>query len=227
MKERSPGNREGLSAPDQALLKRYEPIAEAIAVVCGPHCEVVLHSLHDLRHSVVKIVNSYVTGRNVGAPVTDFALEILERSKLTDSDVIGPYFTTSYGKTLRSMTMVIRNAKHVTIGFLCVNMDLSTPLIDVLGGLLPDRVPNPSESIERFPTSLDELIDQALAGMRGLEAGPDRNKKIVQGLYEKGIFNLKGSVDDVAAKLGISKHTIYYHLGSGRKKPLHRSRKER
>ncbi|HEY9593423.1 MAG TPA: PAS domain-containing protein [Spirochaetia bacterium] len=219
MSERAPVPRPGISPADQAILKRYEPIAEAIAVVCGQHCEVVLHSLHDLRHSVVKIVNSHVTGRSVGAPVTDFGLEILERSKLGDSDVIGPYFTTSFGKTLRSMTMIIRNARRVPIGFLCVNMDLSTPLIDVLGGLLPNRAPSASESVERFPTSLDELIDQALATMRGLEAGPERNKKIIQGLYEKGIFNLKGSVEDVAAKLGISMHTIYYHLGTGKKKP--------
>ncbi len=208
----------GISAADRAILKRYEPIVDAVAIVCGPHCEVVLHSLHDASHSVVKIVNSHVTRRSVGAPLTDFGIEILEQTKSIGADAIGPYFTTSFGKILRSMTMIIRNPRKKPIGFLCVNMDLSAPLIDVIRGILPERVPPVSETVERFPSSLQDLIDLELSSVEEAAEGADRNKRLVQHLYEKGIFNLKGSVDVAAEKLGVSMHTIYYHLRDFRAK---------
>jgi len=39
-----------------------------------------------------------------------------------------------------------------------------------------------------------------------------KNRKIVEELYEKGIFSLKDSVIRCAELLGISKNTVYLHL---------------
>ena len=47
----------------------------------GSVYEISLHSLEDYDHSVVKIMNGYHSGRTVGAPLTDLALNMLKRIK--------------------------------------------------------------------------------------------------------------------------------------------------
>ena len=64
---------------DRRLLESFFPIAEGLGAYLGPSYEVVIHSLEDLEHSVVKIVNGLHTGRTVGAPITDLALHMLEK----------------------------------------------------------------------------------------------------------------------------------------------------
>ena len=40
----------------------------------------------------------------------------------------------------------------------------------------------------------------------------NRNKEIIQRLYEKGVYNMKDAVGRTAELLGISKNTVYMHL---------------
>ena len=40
----------------------------------------------------------------------------------------------------------------------------------------------------------------------------NRNKEIIQRLYEKGVYNMKDAVIRTAEMLGISKNTVYMHL---------------
>ena len=40
----------------------------------------------------------------------------------------------------------------------------------------------------------------------------NRNKEIIQRLYQKGIYNMKDAVIRTAELLGISKNTVYMHL---------------
>ncbi|MFN6991085.1 MAG: PAS domain-containing protein [Fervidobacterium sp.] len=48
----------GFSDGDQQLLARYELLAESIARIFGNGCEVVLYSLEDMAHPVIKIYKS-------------------------------------------------------------------------------------------------------------------------------------------------------------------------
>lgn len=43
-------------------MQSYYRLADMVADLIGPHCEVVLHSFGDLDASVVKIVNGHHTG---------------------------------------------------------------------------------------------------------------------------------------------------------------------
>ena len=54
-----------LNKNDRAVLQALETVVEGIAAAFGSNCEVVLHSLEDLGHSVIKIENGYVTGRDI------------------------------------------------------------------------------------------------------------------------------------------------------------------
>ena len=51
-------------------LQGYVPLVNFIAEVVGPNCEVVLHDLSDLEHSVVAISDNRLTGRSAAASRT-------------------------------------------------------------------------------------------------------------------------------------------------------------
>jgi predicted transcriptional regulator YheO len=207
---------------DRTYLSLYHVIVESIAKAFGDSCEVVLHSLEDVGRSVVKIENSHVTGRSVGAPLTDFGLQLFDLAEKTGTDVVGPYFTKSGKNTLRSVSVVLRNPAGKQIGYLCINIDLSAPFMDIVRSLLPsfsttsesgngDGLQAVSEPVEHFPSTVKDLVSQVLLTVT-LPVGADRNRRMVEELYQRGIFRIKGSVDLVADELGVSKHTIYYYL---------------
>lgn len=219
--EESPGvHGVTLCSADRTILRSMEPVVDAIARLFGSHCEVLLHSLEDLSNSVIKIANGHVTGREVGAPVTDLAMRVLRDARSSETDVVGPYTTKSRdGRTMRSVTSVVRGVTGRPIGFVCVNMDMSAPLVEVLTDLVRESLDDTGgESPETFATSSEELVHRSVAEVLG-SIGPERqlspvakNKLIVRELLDRGIFDIRGAVDHVAREMGLSKYTIYNYL---------------
>jgi predicted transcriptional regulator YheO len=208
-----------LSENDHAILKAFEPVAEGIATIFGSNCEVVIHSLEDIRQSVIKIVNGHVTGRQVGAPLTDLALDILKKANNVDNDVIGCYYSKlDDGTPLKSVTMIIRNSRRKIIGMMCVNMDLSVSLIKFLRGFFPNNGESLPGTDEHYPSNLDELVakslDAAMARQGNLKkiSATRKNKLVVTELYNKGLFKITGVIDIVAKNLGISRYTVYNYI---------------
>ena len=78
-----------LAQSDYDILHSIENIVDGIAAMYGEHTEVLLHSLDVRNPSIIKIANSHVTGRDVGAPITNLALMKLTQGK----DVTGAYMT--------------------------------------------------------------------------------------------------------------------------------------
>jgi predicted transcriptional regulator YheO len=60
------------------MLTRLIPIAEGIARTLGESCEVVIHDLRNPESSLVYIAGD-VTGRKLGAPLTNLSLQILKQ----------------------------------------------------------------------------------------------------------------------------------------------------
>lgn len=202
---------------DREILKRYEAVAESVARIFGSGCEVVLHSLEDMAHSVVKIVNGQVTGRSPGSPITDLGLDVLAKSFESEEDIIGPYFSnTKAGKPLKSVTTLIRNREGHPIGFLCINYDLSVPLHVFLREFSPSR--EAPEAGEHFAPDVGELVTQAvfdeletISRVNGVSS-TEKNRRVVANLETRGVFEIKGSVELVAGQLGVTRHTIYKYL---------------
>ena len=67
-----------LTRADQKILKSYIPTLQGLAAYLGSSYEIVLHSLEDYDHSVIGIINGEHTGRRIGAPITDLALDMLD-----------------------------------------------------------------------------------------------------------------------------------------------------
>lgn len=206
-----------LTPTDFEILKAMEIIVDGIAAMYGQHTEVLLHSLDARNPSIIKIANGHITGRSVGAPITNLAMIKLKSGQ----DVSSPYMTKcATGKTLRSLTTVIRNGEHQAIGLLCINSDMDAPLQSVLRTMMPECIHQhePSATPEVFARNIDEAlsstIDSISAEVRGNEAVPPSQKTrvMVNQLHELGIFELKDSAQIAARQLGISVHSIYRYL---------------
>ena len=212
-----------LSKKDKAIIRALEPVVEGVAEAFGSNCEVVLHSLEDLSRSVIKIVNGHVTRRKVGSPLTDLGVEILKKAGSLEKDVIGSYYSKlDDGRVLKSVTMLVRNSQGKPIAIICINIDVSVPFLDFLRGFMPEGSESLENVVEHFPSTLKELVSRTLEMVMThvnsqREVSPsEKNKAIVMELYKRGMFNVRGVIDIVAKKMGISRYTVYNYIREAR-----------
>ena len=191
-----------------------------------------------VQNSIIAIANNHISGRDVGAPLTNVALKILMDKSYETQDYRLHYCGMSAkGKVLRSSTMFIKQNGKL-IGMLCINFDDSKyrEASDAILKLChPDRfveahvqidesqfsdkpVCPPAVSPESFHNSIGDVAEDAVAnelsrlGVSADRLTPEERLKIVASLKEGGIFLLKGAVKDVAAALSCSQASIYRHL---------------
>jgi len=206
-----------LTPSDVGILKAMENVVDGIAAMYGEHTEVLLHSLDADNPSVIKIANGHITGRDVGAPITNLALLKLK----TGQDVSNSYLTQlANGKSLRSITTIIRNHNNQAIGLLCINCDMDAPLQSVLRTMMPDCMMTPLafKSPEVFARNIDEALHSSIDNVKNdvranMEISTSqKNREIVKQLFDLGIFELKDSAQVAATRLNISVHSIYRYL---------------
>jgi len=105
------------------LLQQYVKLTEFLGHTLGPDYEVALHDLTDRNRSIVAIANSHVSGRELGAPLTNTALKILRDKSYESHDYLLHYRGVSAdGRILRSSTFFIKQNGKL-IGMLCINFD--------------------------------------------------------------------------------------------------------
>ena len=207
------------SQDDKIILKSYEAVVDGIASLIGPFCEIVLHSLEDLNTSAIKIANGENTGRQVGSPITDLALKMLQDIEGSERNFSRSYFSRAKGGVLmKSITVAIRNGNNRVIGLLCVNVNLDAPFSQVLQSFMPTEEAKEAASSVNFASDVEELVDQTVE--RTIEeinadksvSNNTKNRQIVMELFDKGIFDIKDAINRVAERLNISKHTVYLYI---------------
>ena len=119
---------------------------------------------------------------------------------------------------MKSITIAIRNNEQRIIGLLCINLHINAPFHEFVQSFLPQPSVEEKPSPESFPSSVEELVSRTVESTI-VEVNADtsvanntKNKQIVLSLYEKGIFDIKDSINLVAEKLNISKHTVYLYI---------------
>ena len=75
-----------LSEKEKAILESYMLSADGLAEFWGENCEVIIHDLTQLDASVVKIVNGHLSGRQVGAPISEVTLNFVNKMMAFGSD---------------------------------------------------------------------------------------------------------------------------------------------
>ena len=186
------------------LLQQYVKLTEFLGHTLGPDYEVALHDLTDRNRSIVAIANSHVSGRKLGAPLTNTALKILRDKSYESQDYLLHYRGVSAdGRILRSSTFFIKQNGKL-IGMLCINFDDS-------------RYHAVSEEILRL-CHPDKFVDTNFqVGLSPLRLTPEERMEIIAGLEADGIFLLKGAVKPVADALQCSQASIYRYLSQIRR----------
>jgi predicted transcriptional regulator YheO len=215
-----------MSDTENKSLGLFIPWVDALAETFGNHCEVVLHDLRNLDKSIVKITNGHITGRQVGAPITDMGLRLFEEDKKNKKNtaVIGYRTRSKDGRELKSTTLFIRDKKGNAIGCLCINIDL-TPyltaknLIDhMCQTVSPDNVDAENESPEKFVSDVDSLMGQLIEKAMNHTNKPlivmskEDKLQVMRDLKKSGYFLIKGSVKQLCKKWKVSLPTIYKYL---------------
>ena len=216
---------------DFRILDSYKSVLDGLAAYLGDGYEIVLHSLHDLDHSVIKIINGHYTGRREGFPISDLALSMLAKiEERPDTNCITYFNRNQKGEPLKSATIVIRNHSRMAIGLLCINFDssryreLSARVMDLCGSLLTPGAPSGTHLIvendeHTYPSSIAGATASIVSSVIADYPVPvdrltqDEKMEIMDALNRKGVFLLKGSVSHVARELHSPEASIYRYLG--------------
>lgn len=210
-----------LSDRERAILYSYRDTLEGLAEYLGSGYEIVLHCLESYEHSVIKIINGFHTGRTEGAPITNLALAMLSELKQqpgTPHAIV--YFAQNRkGEPLKSTTIPILGDGDRIIGLICINFYMNTPVSELIQAMRPQEFVSKSAlKSESFAESTEEMlaytINEVIPEVKA-DATIKRslhNKEIVRRLWERGVFDIKGSVETVAAALELSPNTVYLHL---------------
>ncbi|MDQ1021776.1 helix-turn-helix transcriptional regulator [Streptomyces afghaniensis] len=214
--------RETLTAERDAILAALTPVVDGIAATFGPVCEVVLHDYRNPEKSVVAVAGS-VTGRAVGGAMSEIGMRVLSHGDEAADDL--NYVTrTRNGTLVKSSTMVLRDSSGAVFGALCVNVDVSavSQVHDLLGalagvGTAPAELPTTTFGND-IDSVVDALVDAHRSKQRGSWAELDRTERLelFGGLDTRGVFAVRGAVEQVAARLGISRASAYHYLSQAR-----------
>lgn len=217
-----------------AMIQQYSALVDFLGRTLGPDYEIVLHDLGKKKPSVVAIANGHVSGRSIGAPLTNTAMQIIaERTYETQSAQLNYRGLSADGKLLRCSTFFIKEEHGALAGLLCINFDDSRyrELSERVFSLChPDEYAERNITISAVPLSLEgnepetfyssiaSATEDALSSVMNSASIPadrltqEEKMEIVGLLNQKGVFMLKGAVSEVAEKLSCSPASIYRYL---------------
>lgn len=219
------------------MIQHYSLLVEFLGKILGPDYEIALHDISRKKCSVVAITNGYISGRTVGAPLTNVAMQLIaEKAYETRDWKLNYRGVSASGNILRCSTLFIKDDRGVLAGLLCINFDdsryrelskrvftLCHPDEYVSRNIAVNAIPVSTDSEEyleqeTFYNSISSVTRDALLSVMNAENLPaDRltqaeKLKIIQLLSQKGVFTLKGAIPIVAQNLSCSKASIYRYL---------------
>ena len=216
----------------------FVPFVDFLGAALGSSTEVVLHDLTEPDRSVVKIVNGHVSGRNVGAPATDFARAMVREYDGSDLDFVTDYVcTTTDGRPLQGSSYFIRDAGEV-VGMICINIDPQPfrTLEDSVKKFLEEyrhggseevretnyeaiRAAYSSSSVETLSlggadSNVSERVRALLASMGKTPSELDQAGRmdVIRKLESANVFLIKGAAAYVATELHVSVPSVYRYL---------------
>ena len=106
------------------ILQQCINIVEFLGNALGQDYEVVFHDLDSDPPAIAAITNGHISGRAIGSPVTDAAIQMLSAKAYESNNYVCNYKgITGDGHILRSSTMFIKDSAGKPIGLLCINFD--------------------------------------------------------------------------------------------------------
>lgn len=191
--------------------------ADILVKMFGPRCEVAVHDFNNLERSLIYLAGK-LTGREIGAPITDLVLQQLRNGNSEVQDTANYKTVSKSGKVMKSSTVYLRDQDNDVIGALCINLDIS--MLIQMGGEISDFIQFDEEKTkeENFYSTVQDvtegMIHEVLQKFNKVPTLLDTEEKIecVRRLENRGAFLIKGAVEYLADILGVSKYTVYNYL---------------
>ncbi len=199
-------------------------VGEGVYRTIGPQCEVVIHDLADIEHSIVWIMGT-VTGRKVGGCLTSKGLSLVHTGRTEDNY---NYTTrTRDGKMVRSSLVFVKDERGRPFASVEINFDTS-PFVAFQHTL--ETLTDPDEAydfqdafIDEAPEMLETMLQRAVEfiGKPVAQMSKADRLRVVQVLDETGAFELRKAVPAVASYLGVTRFTIHNYLNEIRGEQNH------
>ena len=204
-------------------LEMLKQLADGIAAQFGDKCEVVIHDVNNMDHSIVYIVNGHVSGRKVGDGGSRVVIEQAIQANAQPEDELCYLTRTPDGRILKSSSIYIRGAKGAVTAIFSINYDVTSLMMlqrEIRQALSPrDSKQTEPEKILNVNDLLDDLIEQSVALVGKPVAAMNKDDKVraIQFLNQSGAFLVTKSGDKVAKYFGISKYTLYSYIDANKK----------
>ena len=213
---------------NRELIESYIPFAKFLSAVCGPTCEVVLHDLSDIEHSIIYIENS-ITDRKAGDGLINFTFEAFferENAKETFSANLVNQTAAYKGDLIRTSTFYIRNKANDLIGFLGVNQNYSEltrlcHFFERMANLTNNPIQQALSSEAAF--SVKQFVNTRISAAMSRIGRSDvdaltktERRRIIELLAQESLFTVKGCVNMTAKLLNVSVPTIYRYINSAK-----------
>jgi predicted transcriptional regulator YheO len=202
-------------------IKMLTQVGEALYRTIGPQCEVVIHNLADLEHSIVWIMGN-VSERHVGGCMTSRGLSLVRSGKTADNY---NYTTrTRSGKMVRSSLVFIKDKRGRPFACVEINFDTS-PFVAFRRAL--ETLADPDETydfqdafIDEAPEMLETMLQEAVEfiGKPTAQMSKADRLRVVQVLDEAGAFEFRKAIPTVAGYLGVTRFTIHNYINELRDK---------
>lgn len=214
-------------------LKVYVPVAEFLGKALGSQYEVVLHDFTDPEHAIVSIANGYLSGRQVGSPMTNLAMKMLQDDVAQQGNgktyIVQHEASGKDGTPFSSSTMLLRDNSGKAVGALCINFNVKAFLglqefIESVG--LGENKPANQPGAKHYEgeilsdagsSALESVYHTVMDKRLNIDTSSQQMKQdIINEFYTEGAFLLKGSVSYIAEKLAMSEPTVYRYLAKAK-----------
>jgi predicted transcriptional regulator YheO len=202
-------------------IRMLTQVGEALVRTIGSQCEVVIHDLADLEHSIVWIRGS-VSERQVGGCMTARGLSLVHTGKTADNY---NYTTrTRSGKMVRSSLVFVKDKQGRPVACMEINFDTS-PFVAFRRAL--ETLADPDEAydfqnafIDDAPEMLETMLQDAVEfiGKPTAQMSKADRLRVVQILDEAGAFEFRKAIPTVAGYLGVTRFTIHNYINELRDK---------
>jgi len=205
----------------EQIFSNLKQMADLVTNMFGENCEIAIHDLTSKNKGIIYITGN-VTKRKPGSPVTDAVLSSLIKHGKNVNDRHCFKTITDDGRELKSSTSYIRDSKGEIVAAFCINFNTTDymnaiQLLEAFSGR-DMQVEHTQDAAEKMSFSIDNTVDslfeQAVLeiGKRPASMTTDEKIRLVKVLEQKGAFQIRGVVNQIALRLGVSNYTIYNYL---------------
>ncbi|EKF18306.1 YheO-like domain-containing protein [Nitratireductor pacificus pht-3B] len=201
------------------ILRPFAALMETLVAQFGANCQVSLYDMREKRPRLVA-VSGTVMEAVIGSQLPEKLFTRFREASDRPSGRLQFTAATPDGRRLSSSLTILRDADETPLGCMRIDLCIESLMhsIDMLQTFCNFDVAPPSEAgnthNEDVIGMVDAVIDEALGRNETLRTQDSRTYRmnVIRELEEKNVFLVKGAVDLIAARMNVSKFTIYNYI---------------